>query len=202
MARNTYPTVPSAVPVWPGQQPGLSIAGRYTDPRIQGDEVTILQAGDALTITNPKQAWSPANGRIDAQNNLTFTAGGLTHLTASFNPATRVISISNNTQWCALPEPANIAGKFTDPRIQGDEVTIVQAGDALTITNPKQAWSPAQGKIDVQNRLTFTAGGLTHLTATFNPATRVISISNNTAMVCSARACQHRREVHRPAHQR
>eukprot|EP01061_Rhynchopus_euleeides_P033359 TRINITY_DN558_c0_g1_i16.p2 TRINITY_DN558_c0_g1~~TRINITY_DN558_c0_g1_i16.p2 ORF type:complete len:125 (+),score=22.56 TRINITY_DN558_c0_g1_i16:315-689(+) len=92
-----------------------------------------------LTITNPKQAWSPAQGKIDVQNRLTFTAGGLTHLTATFNPATRVISISNNTEWRALPSApiANIAGKFTDPAIPGDEVTIVQ------VTIVQSGWGDA-----------------------------------------------------------
>eukprot|EP01061_Rhynchopus_euleeides_P033356 TRINITY_DN558_c0_g1_i13.p3 TRINITY_DN558_c0_g1~~TRINITY_DN558_c0_g1_i13.p3 ORF type:complete len:136 (+),score=28.59 TRINITY_DN558_c0_g1_i13:886-1293(+) len=127
-----------------------------------GQKTTIVQVGDAVTLTDPSVAWSPAEGKVDTQNNITFTSG-LTSLTATFSPTTRVLSFSNNRLWRALPAAMipNISGKYNDPSIQGEEVTILQASNEVIITNPKQSWSPANGEIDAENKLTFTSGGLT-----------------------------------------
>ena len=78
----------------------------------------------------------------------------------------------------AAPVNNDINGNWADLRMApNDVITIQRNGQNLTITCPTQPWSPAQGAIDTNNKITFTTG-LVGLFGTFDPAKREVTFTN------------------------
>ena len=162
----------------------VSLAGKWGDVALPGDEVVIVHHGAHLQITNTGQQWSPASGTFDeARRTVTFTSG-LVGLTATLDASSQ-LALSNGTRWARhtnTPPAAavqQIDGNWQDPRLPGDEVVIVQTGDIVNVTNAAQQWSPATGKMDGHNVVTFLSG-LVGLTARFDSASQALHLSNGT----------------------
>ena len=151
------------------------IAGDWGDVNIPGDRVTIVQAGDKCTMTNPKQSWSPATAIVQGNGEIMFTSG-IVGLTARLDPVTQALNLSNNSKWARVAAVTSVAGDWGDVTMPGDRCIIQQNGIYLTITNAKTHWSPAQATIDTQNKLTFTSG-LPGITADFDGA-NMMTLSN------------------------
>ena len=158
------------------------IPGEWGDVRLPDDCCVITQIGATLHITNTTQPWSPAEGIINEEGEVSFTAG-LVGLTAQYDRIAQRLDFSNGCAWEHIPaavSSVSLAGKWGDVRLLNDRSFITQRGTTLHITNTTQPWSPAQGNIDEEGKVNFITG-FSGLTAQYDETAERLAFSNGCA---------------------